>query len=199
MAAFALSVQLNPQSAILRDTIPMATAALISLSEYLSNTYEPDCDYIDGELQERNVGERPHNAVQYILTERFNRNRREWNVIAFQEQRVHISAERYRVPDISVLRRTDPVDDIVQKAPLICIEVLSPEDRLHCMTERIEDYARMGVQHIWLIDPMTRHAWIATPDSSLQRIETEFTVPGTPIRLVLAEIFAELDDMQSQG
>jgi len=177
----------------------MASATLIPVSVYLNSSYEPDCDYVNGELQERSMGERPHNAVQYILTERFNRNRREWKVIAFQEQRVHVAPERFRVPDVAVLRRSDPVDDIVQKAPLICIEVLSPEDRMNRMQERFADYARMGVENMWLIDPISRHAWVVSADGSQQRVPDAFVVLGTPIRIELAEVFAELDDMQSRG
>jgi hypothetical protein len=37
------------------------------------------------------------------------------------------------------------------------------------------------------------------PGGSQTHVNAEFTVPGTPIRIVLAEVFAELDDMQSQG
>lgn len=177
----------------------MASAILIPVDVYLSHTYEPDCDYIDGELQERNVGETSHGFLQLILGAIFHANRRAWNITAGTEIRVQVSERNYRIPDVTVLRRSDPVEPIVRTAPLICIEVLSPEDRLQRMTERIEDYGRMGVEHIWLVDPVSRHAWIATANGSLQRIETEFTVPGTPIRVVLAEVFVELDDMQSQG
>ena len=41
----------------------MATSSLIPVSEYLSTSYEPDCDYIEGELQERNFGERPNSLA----------------------------------------------------------------------------------------------------------------------------------------
>jgi len=183
----------------LRDTIAMATFALIPVSEYLNTTYEPDCDYIDGELQERNVGESSHGLLQGIFVTLFNNNRRAWNIIAGTEIRVQVNARNYRVPDVTVLRRSDPVTPIIHTAPLICIEVLSPEDRIHRMQERIADYAGMGVEHIWLIDPISRHAWIATADGSQTRTYTEFAVPGTPIRISLAEVFDELDDMQSQG
>jgi Uma2 family endonuclease len=177
----------------------MASATLIPVSEYLSTAYEPDCDYIDGELRERNLGELSHGILQGILITLFNNNRRAWNVYAGTEVRVQVAALRYRVPDICVLRRTDPFEPIVHVAPLICVVVLSPEDRIQRMQERIEDYARMGVEHIWLIDPISRHAWIALRDGSLTHVRDEFTVPGTPIRVSLAEIFAELDDMQSQA
>ena len=177
----------------------MASATLIPVSEYLTTSYSPDCDYIDGELQERNVGERPHGFLQTILAAIFHANRRNWDIVAGTEIRVQTSERHYRIPDVCVMRRSDPADNIVQKAPLICIEVLSPEDRIHRMQERIDDYARMGVENIWLIDPISRNAWVATPDGTHKPTNAEFTVPGTPIRIALAEVFAELDDMLTQG
>jgi len=36
----------------------------ISLADYLRTRYHPDCDYVDGEVQERNVGEFDQAAVQ---------------------------------------------------------------------------------------------------------------------------------------
>ena len=35
----------------------MPVAVPVSLQEYLETSYRPDCDYLDGELLERNVGE----------------------------------------------------------------------------------------------------------------------------------------------
>jgi Uma2 family endonuclease len=173
----------------------MASSTLIPVSEYLSTTYEPDCDYVDGELQERNVGEFSHGVLQALIAAVFNGNNRAWSVLAGTELRVQVNGHRYRIPDICVLRSSDPFTPIVHKAPLICVEVLSPEDRIQRMQERIDDYAQMGVEHIWLIDPISRHAWVATPDGSHTRIEFEFAVPGTPIRVVLAELFAKFDEL----
>lgn len=53
---------------ILRDTNPMASSTLIPVHEYLSTTYRPDVDYIDGELRERNMGEQPHAHLQSIFS-----------------------------------------------------------------------------------------------------------------------------------
>jgi Uma2 family endonuclease len=174
-----------------------ATLTPVSESEYLHSAYEADVDYIDGELQERNVGELSHGILQGLLITLFNINRRAWGVFAGTEVRVRVSARKYRIPDVCVLRKSDTADPIVQKAPLICIEVLSPEDRMHRIQERFDDYARMGVENLWLIDPVRRHAWVVGADGSQLRVTEAFTVEGTPIRISLAAVFAELDDMQS--
>jgi len=177
----------------------MPSAMLIPVSEYLNASYEHDCDYIDGELQERDLGEASHSFLQTILATIFHANRRAWGIVAGTELRVQVGVRRYRVPDVCVLRRSDPKDPIVQVAPLICIEILSPEDRLQRVQERFADYATMGVEHLWLIDPIRRRAWAVQGDGSQTHVAEAFTVPGTAIRVSLAEVFAELDDMQSLG
>ncbi len=65
--------------------------------------------------------------------------------------------------------------------------------------ERVDDYRRMGVEHVWVVDPVGRHAYVASERGFEQPESGEFTVPGTAIRIVLAEVFAELDEMMTQG
>ena len=43
----------------------MAATALVSVEEYLSSVYDPDRDYVDGELEDRNVGEKDHAKAQF--------------------------------------------------------------------------------------------------------------------------------------
>jgi hypothetical protein len=42
----------------------MATDSLISIREYLSTSYRPDCDYVNGIIEERNLGEYDHARLQ---------------------------------------------------------------------------------------------------------------------------------------
>jgi len=42
----------------------MATSTQVSLETYLCTVYEPDVDYVDGELEDRNVGHYDHSIVQ---------------------------------------------------------------------------------------------------------------------------------------
>ena len=173
----------------------MASATQIPLSEYLTTTYRPDRDYIDGEVKERTLGTRAHSFLQSILASAFNFNMDAWNIVAGTEIRIRVSATRVRIPDVGVMRRSDPADPVVQVAPLICVEVLSPEDSLRSQRDRVEDYLRMGVLHIWFIDPISRKTHIATSAGYEEVRSGELSVPGTPIRIVLAEVFATLDKM----
>jgi Uma2 family endonuclease len=173
----------------------MATAVHIPVSEYLRSTYRPDVDYIDGELKERNVGEQPHAATQGILYGMFRDQRKIWHVRPLPEQRVQISSSRYRIPDICVIRDIDPKDDIITFAPLLCIEVLSADDRLREVQERVDDYATIGVFNTWVIDPWKRVGYHASakrgflmPEDRILRVE------GTEIAISLDEVFREMDE-----
>ena len=46
----------------------MATATIVPVSEYLNTTWRPDCEYVDGEVRERNIGETDHSRLQMLLS-----------------------------------------------------------------------------------------------------------------------------------
>jgi len=172
----------------------MATAALIPVSEYLQTTYRPDRDYIDGELKKRNVGEQPHGDLQMILGTIFRNNRLAWGVRPLGDTRVQVAPTRFRIPDVSIVRNTDPKDSIIGFAPLLCIEILSKDDRLTEMQERIDDYAAMGVKDSWVIDPWKRVGYFASPRGFIQPEDGVLRIAETPIAVSLADIFAQLDE-----
>jgi Uma2 family endonuclease len=172
----------------------MGSSVLISVDEYLQTTYRPDREYVDGELKERNLGEQPHSHVQGIISGIFRDNRKIWGVRALPEQRVQVSEARYRVPDICILREHDPKDRIVDWAPLLCVEVLSEEDRLHELQTKVDEFAALGVKHIWVIDPWKRIAYYASPRGFKQPEDGVLRIEGTPIEISLVDVFAELDE-----
>jgi Uma2 family endonuclease len=157
---------------------------LVSVDEYLHTVYEPDCDYVDGILVERNVGEKDHAKLQKRFLFYFEERRKLWNIFAIQELRLQVSATRYRVPDICVVVGPEPDEQIFTKPPFLCIEVLSPEDRMSRMQDKIDDYLAFGVAYVWVVDPQTRKAWIYTSeamrevrDGVLRTENPELTVP----------------------
>jgi Uma2 family endonuclease len=172
----------------------MVTSTSIPLSEYLTTTYRPDCDYIDGEVKERSVGEQPHGHIQNIIDAIFRENRSVWATRAIVETRVRTQSTRFRIPDICILRSSDPHDPIIRFAPYICIEVLSKNDTLAEIQTRTDEYRAMGTEHTWVVDPWLRLGYIASSSGLEHPADGIFTVPGTPIRLVLADLFAELDE-----
>jgi hypothetical protein len=45
----------------------MSAGVAISVEEYLNTTYSPDCDYSDGEVVQRNGGEKDHSRLRISL------------------------------------------------------------------------------------------------------------------------------------
>jgi Uma2 family endonuclease len=175
---------------ILFEVRLMSSTTSISVSEYLNSSYSPDRDFVDGRVEERNLGEHDHAAVQAALILWFGQRQAEWNIEVLPEQRIRISATKFRVPDVCLVSLDQPVEQILTKPPLACIEILSPEDTLRRMQERINDYRAFGVAGIWVLDPATQRGYDCGPSGFLDA--TEFAIPGTPIRLVLSELFARI-------
>ena len=173
---------------------PTAPQALVTAAEYLATTYRPDRDFLDGVLQERNMGEQPHARIQGLLSLIFGNHRLDWNVRALPEQRVQIALNRFRIPDLCILRHPAPKDPIVRVAPLLCIEILSKDDSLTELQNRMNDYAALGTEHLWAIDPWGRRAWYASTRGFEQPADATLRIPNTPILISLADLWAELDE-----
>ncbi len=172
-------------------TAPAPT--LVSVEEYLRTDYSPDCDYVEGELQERNVGEKDHGKVQKALILYLGPREKQFGIWVIAEQRLQVTATRFRVPDICVVVGPEPGEQILTRPPAICVEVVSPEDRMSRIQEKIDDYLRFGVRCVWVIDPKTRRAWMYTPDGIAEVRDGMLRAPlgdGRELAVPLAEIFA---------
>jgi len=165
----------------------------VSVREYLTTSYRPDCDYVDGRIEERNVGEYEHGFLQALLAQLFLNNGKAWGVRALTAVRIQVKPASFRVPDVLVLRLDAPKERVLTRPPLLVIEILSPEDRESRFQDRIDDYIEFGIEHIWIIDPERRTVQFATSTGLHLADPGELTVPGTPIRVVMSELFAELD------
>ncbi len=166
---------------------------LWTVREYLRTSWSPDREFVDGRIEERNLGEKEHSIIQRYLTVLFAIKRAEWGVEVFPELRTQTDARRFRVPDVLVMRAGEKFDRYVTHPPLIAIEILSPEDSLRLMREKASEYRGFGIENIWVIDPEPRVAYKYT-SAGLEEVNTgELAVLDTPIRVVLSELFAELD------
>ena len=88
---------------------------LVSVREYLSTAYHPDVNYVDGQLEERNVGEKEHGKLQarvYFLLKKMR------VLVPFLETRVRVSATRYRVPDICAYE-AEPEESVFTQPPVL--------------------------------------------------------------------------------
>jgi len=168
------------------------TPALMSMEQYLRTSFSPDVDFVDGEIQERNLGEFEHGRLQGLLFAFFLSKETEWKVTSVIEQRIRVSPDQVRVCDVVVLRSDAPREKVTITPPLICIEVMSPEDRIYRAKFVLKDYLAMGVENIWLLDPMRREVFTYDAGGLHEMGEETLLVPGTPIALDIQELFKRL-------
>jgi Uma2 family endonuclease len=172
----------------------MATSTTIPVSEYLATSYRPDCEFVDGEIQERNLGERDHSDLQKRILFLLSIPENGRHASAQPELRVQVKADRFRVPDVCVLARHAPREQIVRTPPLLCVEVLSPEDTVQRMRDRVRDFLDMGVRAVWIVDPAARSICVYDGQSIVEQTSGSLTVPETPVALALGDIFSVLDE-----
>jgi Uma2 family endonuclease len=134
----------------------------VSVEEYLSTVFEHDCEYVDGVIEERELGEFEHSFLQLFLGSVFVAHRTEWGVIAVSEQRVQTQSSHFRVPDLTILRAGSPRERILTQPPLLVIEILSPEDTLRRTAAKTAEYLAFGIEHVWVIDPAARVGYRGT-------------------------------------
>jgi Uma2 family endonuclease len=170
---------------------------LISVEEYLNTSYRPDVEYVDGEIQERNLGEFDHADLQTAISALLRNRQQDWKIRVVVEARVQVVPTRFRVPDVCVLAAGFEREQIIRRAPLLRIEILSPEDRLNAMRTRGQDFLDMGVAEVWICDPETRTAYVCSGDLNTPMAEHQsgtLRIAGTPIEVDVAAAFATLDE-----
>jgi len=177
----------------------MATApAILTMEQYLRTSYSPDVDFVDGELKERNVGEKDHGRMQLMVAAWFMEREASLSLEAIPEQRMLISPDRARICDVAIMRQDVPDEQVPTIPPFICIEIMSPEDRLSRSIKVLEDYRTMGVNQIWLIDPQERLAYTFGKGGLKQQEDLVLRAADGKIAMDVNEMFAKLDKKKNK-
>jgi Uma2 family endonuclease len=167
----------------------MAVTTQVSVEEYLRTSYAPDCEYVDGEVLDRNVGELDHAWIQRAILLYVAIREKQLGVTILQEQRLQVNARHYRVPDLMILAGGKPDEQIITRPPLVCVEVLSPEDRMSRMNKKIADYLAFGVRYVWVLDPKAKQAFSYTSDGMRLSEDGVLRTENPTIEIPLSEIF----------
>jgi Uma2 family endonuclease len=163
----------------------MSVGVLISEWEYLHTDYQPDLEYADGILIERNVGEQEHSWLQAALAAYFFRRRKRWGIHVFTEQRVRIRDKRYLIPDVCVILGERPPEPVFSSPPLLWIEILSPEDQPERVAQKVREVLAFGVPYVWVIDPETLESHLHTASGSSKLEDGILRIEGTAIEVPL--------------
>jgi Uma2 family endonuclease len=171
---------------------------MISVDDYLAASYpDGDREYLDGVVVERNVGTPGHSALQKILIVHLARFEKSLQIAVRPGCRTRIADTRYRVPDVLVMERPfRQTDRVVLDAPLLIVEISSPEDKLIETLRRFREYENLGVRHIVQMDPEDRTTYMFIRGDLVRRddlahIETRSGLLPFPARELLTLLDGE--------
>src|SRR5579863_2315600 len=131
----------------------MSAAAIVSVKDYLHRTEKPYCEYVDGVLHPKAFANTYHARAQVSLMMLLDKQ----GVEALAEVTVRITPTKYLIPDViaaPVIQSPYPTEPV-----LLCVEILSPEDRVGAMLAKCEQYHAWGVPFCWVVDPEKQTAW----------------------------------------
>jgi Uma2 family endonuclease len=166
----------------------MGATTLISVEEYLNTSYDPDMEYVDGVLVETNVGDLAHSAAQRNVVVAFANKYPETR--SYPEVRSRTRKTRFRLPDVAVALGPRG-GRYLAEAPFIAIEILSEDDRMTRVIEKLKEYAEWGVPNIWVFDPRTRRMFVFQGNALLE-LEGDVIATESPrLELTRDEIFRD--------
>ena len=168
----------------------MGTKTLMSVEEYLHTAFDgADREYLDGEVIERNMGNKSHSAVQGEFIYHFRLHRTRTGLFALPELRHQLADGRFCIPDVAVFAQ-EPEGEVPSTPPLVAIEILSPDDRIGYIVPKLDEYKAWGVANIWLADPEDRK-FFTYGHNGLHEV-SELTLPEYGITLTKTDIFGKL-------
>jgi Uma2 family endonuclease len=168
----------------------MTTGTAVSVEEYLRTSYEPNCEYVDGVLVPKAMGTKKHGKLQFQIATLIERAFPNYETTP--EQTVRITATKYLVPDLAVERRDESQDPYPITPVHLCIEILSPGDRLQEVLEKCDTYHGWGTPYTWVVDPLARRAWQYSKGSAAVEIDPQGELTAGEIHIRLGDVFSVL-------
>ena len=156
----------------------LPSTPLVTVEDYLNSAYDPDVEFVDGVLVERNVGDWLHSLVQTMarpMAEPISSS---------------VTGTRYRLPDVCVLLAA-PKTKYLMDAAFLVVEILSEGDVMSVVIEKLKEYAGKGVQNIWLIDPRLQLICMYRPPTLIEIEGGGIATADGSVELSRSEIFAE--------
>src|SRR5947209_89408 len=115
----------------------MEARTAISVEEYLHSSFSDlDREYRDGELVERSLPDYLHGKTQGLLFTFFIMLANRLALYPCTETRMRLRPDVFLIPDVAVFHPDEP-SRIPDTPPLVAIEILSLDDRLTEVREKL--------------------------------------------------------------
>lgn len=155
---------------------------LYSFEEYLQYEGEPDNRYelVDGKLEFMNPPTFRHILICDFIRDAFkteiNRLKLPW--LAIREGGIRTGWRKSRIADVYVVDREQIIGSldesgVLDTSPLLIIEVVSPESIKRDYRFKRSEYAALGIDEYWIVDPIEQQVTILVLDEGLYE-ETVF-------------------------
>jgi Uma2 family endonuclease len=112
-------------------------------------------------------------------------------MLEYMGAKAGISVDGYLQSSLPDLDRGYRDGELVERSlpdqpPFIAVEILSPDDRLNAVREKLEEHKSWGVQHVWLVDPHSRRMY--TCEAGLTEVPS-LRIPELDVEVTPSEIF----------
>ncbi|PHV62327.1 Uma2 family endonuclease [Cyanobacterium aponinum] len=160
---------------------------------------KPASEFIDGKITQKPMPQGQHSRIQYKLCAVIN-NIAETEKIAcaFPELRCNFESKSI-VPDVVVLEwdkipltDTGKIANRINTYPDWCIEILSPEQSLTQVLDKLLFCSQFGTQLGWLINPEEEAIFALLPEQKLRLFKNNDPLPvleKVNLKLTVNEIF----------
>jgi Uma2 family endonuclease len=104
---------------------------------------------------------------------------------------VQVSRTRFRIPDVTVVKLSQEQGEIFTNPPYLCIEILSKDDTMQYMQQKIDDYLSFGVPYVWIINPRNRKGYVVTSEGMFEVKAGILETKDPAISVPLTALFEE--------
>ncbi len=158
-----------------------------------SEASTPAFEYWFGKAVQKPMPTAIHSALAFVIaTLLFKRG---WK--ALPEVRLKLSQLAYPVPDVVADIRSLQ-NPYLTKPFGLCVEILTPGDKLNKAFDKAAHYLDWGVQTVWIIDPQKRIGYSMSADNPqpIPVTMSEFLTARSgehEVSLLLADVFGEVE------
>ncbi|MEZ5363434.1 MAG: Uma2 family endonuclease [Bryobacterales bacterium] len=148
----------------------------LSVEDYLADPSFERFEWVDGVAVETGVGNKKHSRVQVLCVrylDRFLAERDDmWLATVLRCRLIVEGAERYRQPDLAVVagKPSDGDPRFLEGAPLLAIEIRSPDDTVAELLRKTDEYLGNGCKMAWLILPDEESVLVRTSSGDVKSL-----------------------------
>ena len=184
----------------------MATTAKLTVEEFLAlPDTKPGSELVNGEIVQKSMPNLAHMIIQHLLSLIVGLYLRQNPIgVAGPEGRCIVGppgGERPLLPDFLFVAREHlagiELHGPLKGAPDLAVEILSPDDRMTDVMDKLRFYLMHGVRLVWLIDPENRTVTVMTSVSEARILSADDTLDGGDVlpgfRCAVGEILPPAD------